>query len=134
MGRAAYVLCFLAGPCVVGASSAAAETQAPDYYIEALFAVSTAETLTEFCPDVGFDPGAANAQAEAVLNQLAADGITGDAILALTGIEAGVAALQSAFTQRYALTSPTEDAICAAAQAEMSADSAIGRVLVEEGQ
>ncbi|MEM1233874.1 MAG: DUF5333 family protein [Pseudomonadota bacterium] len=131
MRRAAQLFCLPAG---LWAASVAADTTAPTYYIEALFAVSTAETLTEFCPRVGFDPRAANAQAEAVLDQLAADGITGDALLSLTGIEAGVADLQSAFTARYGLASPTEDAICAAAQAEMTAGSAIGRVLVEQGQ
>ncbi|MEM6275781.1 MAG: DUF5333 family protein [Pseudomonadota bacterium] len=131
MRRAAHILSL---PASLWAVSVAAETSAPDYYIEALFAVSTAETLTEFCPAVGFDPRAANAQAEGVLNRLAEDGITGDALLSLTGIEAGVADLQAAFTERYALANPTEDSICAAAQAEMTAGSAIGRVLVESGQ
>ena len=112
-------------------TSAAAETAAPDYYSEALFAVSTAETLVNFCPGIGLDTAALNAAAEAVLNRLAADGIAGDAIVSLSGVQPAVAVLQAAFTERHGLAEPSEAAICAAARAEMADGSAIGQILTE---
>ena len=111
------------------ATSLAAETEAPPYYAEALFAVSTAETLVNFCSDVGLDTAAVNAAAETVLNQLADDGIGGDEIVNLTGVEEAVAALQAEFTARHGLDEPSEAAICAAARAEIAAGSAIGQIL-----
>ncbi|MEL6688964.1 MAG: DUF5333 family protein [Pseudomonadota bacterium] len=110
---------------------AAAETVAPDYYAEALFAVSTAETLVNFCPEIGLDTAALNTAAEAVLNRLADDGIGGDAIVSLSGVEPAVAELQAAFTERHGLSEPSESAICAAARAEMAEGSAIGQILTE---
>jgi len=114
--------------------TAQAQTAAPDYYVEALFAVSTAERLVEFCPEVGLDTFAVNAQAEAVLDRLAADGVTGDALLGLTGVEEAVAALQDAFTERHGLATPSEARICDAARAEIAAESVLGQILVEQGQ
>ena len=124
MLRSSLLIIALAAPV-------AAETEAPAYYAEALFAVSTAETLVNFCPAVGLDTQAVNAAAESVLNRLAEDGIGGDAIVSLTGVEEAVAALQAVFTARHGLDQPSEAVICAAARSEIAADSAIGQILTE---
>ena len=102
---------------------------APDYYVEALFAVSTAERLAQVCAEVELDVEAALGAAEEALARLDADGITGEMVTQLTGIEAGGGALQDAFMAQYGLESPSESAICAAAQAEVTAESAVGAVL-----
>lgn len=119
---------------MIMASAATAETQAPDYYVDAVFAVSTAELLANFCPQVGFASDLATAEAEAVLARLAEDGITGDGVLRLIGVDTGVEALQGAFMAQYGLDEPSEDKICAAARAEMDTGSPIGAVLVENSQ
>ncbi|MEM6727754.1 MAG: DUF5333 family protein [Pseudomonadota bacterium] len=113
---------------------ALAETPAPDYYLDALFAVSTAELLSNFCTGVALDPVLANAALETVLADLATDGIRGDDILALGGVEAGVGARQDAFMARYELAEPSEERICAAAQSEIAEGSAIGGFLVQSSE
>ncbi|MEM9853768.1 MAG: DUF5333 family protein [Pseudomonadota bacterium] len=110
---------------------ATAEPSAPGYYLDALYAVSTAERLAIFCPDVAFDPEEASERVARVLERLSQDGINGDAILALSGVESGVLERQQAFLARYGLDAPTDEKVCAAARAEMAAESAIGAVLVE---
>lgn len=119
---------------VLAAVPALAETPtaAPDYYVDALFAVSTAELLVNFCGDVGLSTERLNAQAEAVLDRLSEDGFAGDQIVHLSGVEDGVASRQDAFMARHGLESPTEALICAAARQEIAEGTAIGAVLVEK--
>lgn len=114
--------------CVAG--SAAAETVAPDYYLDALFAVSTAERLAQFCPDVDVSLEAANSASELLLSRLATDGIVGDALTELSGVEAGVGSRQAAFMERHALAAPSTNDICAAAFSEIDEGSALGQLLV----
>lgn len=119
---------FLAG------HSANAQTTAPDYYIEALFAVSTAEQLANFCPRVGLDLQATNEASEALLVRLREDGIEGDAILALGGVEAGVVELQDAFVETHGLSQPTEELLCDAAAAEIADGTVVGQYLTKAAQ
>ncbi|MEO0486078.1 MAG: DUF5333 family protein [Pseudomonadota bacterium] len=126
MIRPLAILCLL--PAAVWAEGA---DTAPDYYIDGLFSVSTAEQLANFCPSIAFDLDRANATATDILGRLSEDGVTGDAILELTGVEEGVAALQAAFVDRYGLDGAGQDVVCSAARAEIAAQSLIGGILVE---
>ncbi|MEM9436603.1 MAG: DUF5333 family protein [Pseudomonadota bacterium] len=112
-----------------GVSSASAEIAAPDYYIEALFAVSTAEQLANFCPEIAFDLSYANTRSNALLERLAGDGISGDALTVMAGIEEGVAKLQEAFVARHGLASPSGDVVCEVARSEIAEASAVGAYL-----
>ncbi len=116
------------------AGSAAAQQAAPDYYIEALFTVSTAEQVASFCPEVGLDIDHANMAAESVIVRLSAEGISGDQITTLTGVETAIADLQAAFVARHDLEDPNEAKLCAAARSEMGAGTAIGAYFVEAAQ
>ncbi|MEM9349351.1 MAG: DUF5333 family protein [Pseudomonadota bacterium] len=109
--------------------SAAAQLAAPDYYIEALFAVSTAEQLANFCPEIAFNLHHAERMSTALLKRLADDGIEGDALSTLNGVEAGVATLQDGFVARHSLGSPTGEAVCDVARSEIAEASAIGAYL-----
>ena len=119
-------LCLLPAAAIAEGDGAA-----PDYYIDGLFSVSTAEQFANFCPTIAFDLDRANAVVAGVLKRLSDDGITGDAILELTGVEDGVAALQAAFVERHGLDGAAQDAVCTAARSEIAAGSTIGDILVE---
>lgn len=122
----------LAATCAAMACAAplAADTAAPEYYLDAIFAASTAERLAEFCSRIDVDLVASVQASNALLSQLEGDGIEGNAVFELSGIEAGVGARQAAFVARHGLDAPDEGRICAAADAEIMAESAIGALLV----
>ncbi|MEL6913269.1 MAG: DUF5333 family protein [Pseudomonadota bacterium] len=115
---------------LLGAGAASAEAVAPDYYLDALFAVTTAERLAQFCPEVDVSLAAANAASEALLSRLAEDGLVGDALTELSGVEYGVGLRQASFMERHGLNAPSVEEICAAAEAEMAEGSALGGLLM----
>ena len=120
---------------IVPGISASAQTAAPTYYVEALFAVSTAEQLANFCPQVSMNLQATNEASETLLARLSADGIEGNAITELTGVEAAVADLQAQFVETYGLDDdPTEEVLCNAALSEIEQESAVGEYLMEVSQ
>jgi hypothetical protein len=106
---------------------------APDYYVDTLFAVTMAEALAISCAPMGMDLLAAGSATTELQEQLTADGFDTD-MLATQMIDTSPALLdlQTAFLEKHPdLSEPDEDAVCAAARAELAEETAIGAYLVE---
>jgi hypothetical protein len=106
---------------------------APDYYVETLFAVTMAEALATSCAAMGMDLLAAGAATTELQEKLIADGFNPDALVTqMIDPAPALRDLQTAFLEKHPdLSAPEEDAVCAAARAELAEETAIGAYLVE---
>lgn len=113
------------------AAPARAETNAPDYFIQSVFDVSTAEQLVAGCPTVSFHHEFAVTQSDLLFERLDADGLDRVTFYDnLVGVEDAVAELQTAFVATYDLATPTTAKVCAAAMAEIEAETILGGYLL----
>lgn len=104
----------------------------PDYFAEAVFDMSMAQALARSCNTVSVDPVRSGARAEALLEELGADGFDATAPHEqMEDPDGAIEVLQLAFVERHDLNAPGEDKVCAVAMTEMTDDSGIGQLLVE---
>jgi len=123
--------------CVALATPAWAELRpAPDYFLDAIVATSTAQELARACPTVSIDPVVLGNASGDVLSQLEEDGF--DVLADDLGMEdtgPGIKLRQDAFVAKHGLANGAEtEAVCAAARSEMAEGTQIGTYLVEVSQ
>lgn len=120
---------------VAGTAQAEDLREAPEYFIETVFAVSLSGALARACPSLSVDPAAVNRASLALDEKLAADGFPADdPVSGMTGAQAKMDARQDAFMTTYPLIGASTDEVCAAGRAEMAAGSVLGGLLVEVPQ
>ena len=122
----AAALCLLAAPVW------AEDAVAPDYFVDTVMATSVAQQLARACPKLSLNPQTVAKDSDDLMNQLASDGIMSPSQMpwaadANMRIEIKV----QAFLTEYGLDAPSEDKVCEAGLAEISAGSEIGRYLLE---
>ena len=107
---------------------------APDYFVDAMVSITTAENIATACPNLVFDAVAASDVTTEVMDQLSADGFDAK------NLESGMAdpgdavrAKQAAFLEKHKLTKDETDfiRICMAGFAEIKEGSPVGRFLGE---
>ena len=110
-------------------------TAAPDYFVAAAFASSTAQAVARSCPDLSVDPVVAARETEAVLARLEADGFTPETIATeMADPTQAIAALQDGFRARHDLADGAPPAaVCAAGRAEIAGGTDVGRMLIDLG-
>ena len=117
----------------VSGSAAQELRPAPDYYLDAVVAFTAAESLAVACSEVSVDLQAVRVASGEILQQLEADGF--DTSRPDAGIEDPSAVLNerlAALMNSHGLSSGAdEDAVCAAARAEMSEGGLLAGYLVE---
>ena len=119
---------------LLGAPVAAQETvPAPVYFVEGVFASATAQAVALACPTLSVDPRAAAALSGGILARLTEDGFDPDNLLQRMEDPApAIAALQDAFLARHGLAEgAASELACAAGEAEIAEESAVGDLLVE---
>jgi hypothetical protein len=126
--RVAAFLLLLAAP-----TSAQEARPAPDYFVEAAMATSTANALAIGCPTLSIDPALAVEVTSTAIERLRRDGFDPRALAdEMRDPSAEIAALQDAFRAKHRLADGApEDAICAAGLAEIAEGTGVGVLLVE---
>jgi len=128
MGRISLMLLL-----VTAAPLSAQDRDAPDYYLDEIVAVTTAQQLAEFCADVEFVVARAVESSGDLVARLAADGYdTQSPTLGMMAAPDRILERQQAFMDKHDMT--TDNPACKAAETEMAENSAIGRYLTEVQQ
>ena len=93
---------------------------------------STAQALARSCPTLSVHLGRMAERTEAVLLQLAQDGFTPDNLAErMQDPSDAIANLQATFVAKHGLVDgAAQDVVCAAGQAEISEETAIGALLI----
>lgn len=120
------------GLILSGTVAAAQDREAPEYFLDAVIATSTAQTLALSCDAVSLNPVNTAQLSQRVLVQLEADGFdTSREDLGMADASDALAERQDAFVEKHGLnTDAGEDSVCAAAEAEIDEGSAIGKLLL----
>lgn len=106
---------------------------APDYYVEAVFAIQMAEALALDCDAVTVDLFATQARVTEMTEALVADGFDADQPFAqMIDPAPRLRDMQAAFVGQYGLEDPDQDALCAAARSEMEKTSPLGALLKDD--
>lgn len=113
-------------------SAVAADTPAPEYYLDALINTTTAQQLALGCPTLSVNlPQIAKATGE-VIARLDEDGFTMTAEqTGMTDAAEELAVRQDAFVAKHGLETPSQKAVCAAGVAEIAANTVMGSYLIE---
>lgn len=126
MIRNAVLFCLLAGPVL------AEDAVAPDYFVETVVATGVAQQLARACPTLSLNPQTVAKDSDGLMNRLAEDGIMlASEMPWADDASARIEAEVEAFVAEYGLDAPTEEKVCGAGRAEIAAESAIGRYLLE---
>ncbi len=114
----------------------AADRPAPDYFIDAVMATTTAKQLALACADISINLPVVSADSGAVMDRLKADGFdTATDTLGMTDPSAQIAAMQVAFLDKHNLQEgAAQRDVCSAARVEMAEGSQIGTYLMEVAQ
>lgn len=125
---AIFVLC--------ASAAQAADRPAPVYFVDAVMATTTAKQLALACPQISINPVVVSKDAEAVMNQLNADGFdTSQESLGMVDPSQDIAVMQVAFMDKHKLAEgAAAETVCAAAKAEIAEGSRIGTYLLEVEQ
>ncbi|MEM9392568.1 MAG: DUF5333 family protein [Pseudomonadota bacterium] len=105
---------------------------APDYYTDAVFAVTMAEALAQGCSSVGINFGAIQERMTMLEAQLEEDGFNTetpfDQMIDPSPI---FGAMQQDFLGKHPIEGKGEEAVCGAAAAEIASETMIGSLLLE---
>jgi hypothetical protein len=114
----------------------AADRPAPDYFVDAVMATTTAKQLALACPQISINLVVVSNDAEVVMSQLKTDGFdTGQETLGMVDPTQDIAVMQVAFMDKHKLAEgAATETVCAAAKAEIAAGSRIGTYLLEVEQ
>lgn len=107
---------------------------APDYFVDAMTAITTAENIATACPSLVFDATGAADVTTNVLGRLAEDGFDAKNLSAgMADPGDAVRSAQAAFRERHGLSRDGNAfvAICEAGLAEIAEGSQIGAFLAE---
>ncbi|MDD9716161.1 DUF5333 family protein [Dinoroseobacter sp. PD6] len=105
---------------------------APDYYTDAVFAVTMAEALATGCATVGVDIGAVSEQMTRLEAQLSEDGFdTATPFEQMLDPSAVFDAMGRAFLAKHPIEGQGTEAVCNAASAEIADETLIGSLLLE---
>ena len=109
---------------------------APEYFIQAIIATTTAQALAQACSTLSMNPAAFMTETNKVMAQLEADGFdTTKPYEGMADIAPELQRRQEAFLLRHGLEdTPSEETVCAAGEAEIADGSEIGAYLVIVGQ
>jgi hypothetical protein len=125
--RAAVISLLLAGPAF-----SQELRPAPDYYTDAVFAVTMAEALATGCATVGVDIGAVSEQMTRLEAQLSEDGFdTATPFEQMLDPSAVFDAMGRAFLAKHPIEGQGTEAVCNAASAEIADETLIGSLLLE---
>jgi hypothetical protein len=120
---------------MTGAVQAQDLRPAPAYYTDSVFAVTMAEALAQGCLKVGINFGAVSERMAMLEAQLADDGFDIDAPFdQMIDPSPVFGAMQQDFLARHPIEGQGEDAVCAAATAEIAEETMIGSLLLEAPQ
>lgn len=127
MIRSAVISLVLAGPALADELR-----PAPDYYTDAVFAVTMAEALAKGCGTVGVNFAAISEQMTALETRLSEDGFdTATPFNQMEDPSAIFDAMGRAFLTKYPIEGQSAEAVCGAASAEIAAETLIGSLLLE---
>jgi len=119
---------------VAGGAAVAEDLRpAPDYYLDAVVTVTAAQSLARSCTAVSVDPLRLAAISDEVLARLAEDGFDPSSPDPTMEDPSAVlnARLRALFEGHGLSDGVSEAQVCAAARAEMAAESDVGNVLLE---
>ncbi|KIT15810.1 DUF5333 family protein [Jannaschia aquimarina] len=105
----------------------------PDWYLDAVFAASTASRVAQACPTLDIDADAAARATREMTARLDGEGHSAEQVsVRLAGDASGLRSRQSAFLKRHALAEdPSAEAMCAAGRLEMRLRTRVGALLRE---
>lgn len=107
----------------------------PDYFAEAIFASTMAQSLAELCGSVSMNADMVTEKRAELLARLAEDGFDPENAMAQMQDPTGqVHKLQSDFLEKYPLDAATQAQVCTAAYSEMGNNTLIGSLLSEVAQ
>jgi hypothetical protein len=130
--RAALIFLALAAPAV-----AQTPRPAPAYFVDAAHDLTAANALAVSCSAISVNPVATAARSQDVMDRLAADGFDVGAPLAgqMADPVEVFAERRADLLERHGLNDAApEDAVCAAARAEIAGGTGIGALLLEVGE
>lgn len=109
---------------------------APDYFLDAIVATSTAQELARSCPSVSIDPVVVGKASGDVLGRLEAEGFDINSNdMGMQDASAAIKLRQDDFVAKHGLADGANPAdVCAAARIEMAEGTQIGTYLVEVSQ
>lgn len=125
-------LAVLGGAPLAQGAEEAELRPAPDYFVEAVVASTTAQQIARACEDLSLDPPKVQAMTAEVLQRLLDDGFDLERPDGgMTESQDKFASAQVAFMEKHGLEGTiSNDMICAAGKAEMADKSAIGMLLI----
>ena len=124
----AYVICatLMTGPAV----AQEAKVSAPQYYIDALYALQVAENVHEFCSTYSLNEATYNEQKRWIKRRLKDDGFDPENPKAqMKDVDRRLAAKEGALRKKFGFESDSQAGYCTAAKFEIAEQSLIGKML-----
>jgi hypothetical protein len=117
---------MMTGPAV----AQEAKVSAPQYYIDALYALQVAENVHEFCPTYSLNEATYNEQKRWIKRRLKDDGFDPENPQAkMKDVDRRLAAKEGALRKKFGFESDSEAGYCTAAKFEIAEQSLIGKML-----
>ena len=107
-----------------------AKVAAPQYYVDALYALQVAENVHDFCPKYSLNEATYNEQKRWIKRRLKEDGFDPENPQAkMKDVERRIAVKEGALRDKYGFESDSEAGYCTAAKFEIAEQSLIGKML-----
>ena len=112
------------------ASAQDVKVSAPQYYIDALYALQVAENVHDYCPSYALNEATYNEQKRWITRRLKDDGFdTKNPRAQMKDVDRRLAAKQAALQKKYGFESDSRAGYCTAAKFEIAEQSLIGKML-----
>jgi len=106
------------------------KVSAPQYYIDALYALQVAENVHEFCPKYSLNEATYNEQKRWIKRRLKDDGFDPENPQAkMKDVDRQLATKQRVLREKYGFQSNSKAGYCTAAKFEIAQQSLIGKML-----
>ena len=129
MNRFLSITAFVA---LMATATAAQEVKvsAPQYYIDALYALQVAENVHEFCPNYALNEATYNEQKRWIKRRLKDDGFDPENPQSkMKDVDRRLAAKEGALREKFGFESDSKAGYCTAAKFEIAEQSLIGKML-----
>ena len=106
------------------------KVSAPQYYIDALYALQVAENVHEFCPTYSLNEATYNEQKRWIKRRLKDDGFDPENPQSkMKDVDRRLAAKEGALRKKFGFESDSQAGYCTAAKFEIAEQSLIGKML-----
>ena len=106
------------------------KVSAPQYYIDALYALQVAENVHDFCPNYALNEATYNEQKRWITRRLKDDGFdTKNPKAQMKDVDLRLATKQRQLREKYGFQSDSKAGYCTAAKFEIAEQSLIGKML-----